>query len=62
MNMTSSRKDSSSAVPENGPLPAKVPHTAKHERTSAPVAVSRWPQRSAAHNSGRTTRNPNELR
>ena len=59
--MTNSRNDSSKVAAAKGPLPAKTPQAAKPERMSAVVAVSRGPHRSAAHNSGRTARNPSAL-
>ena len=48
MNMTSGRNEfASDFCPAKGPPPAKAPQSAKHDRTSAVVAVSRWspPQR-----------------
>ena len=56
MNMTSGRNESFGFLPANGPPPAKAPQSAKHDRTRAAVAVSRWSPRSAAHSSGTAAR------
>ncbi len=56
MNATSKRKESFSVGRTKGPAPAWVPHTAKADRISATVAVSRSLHRRAAHNRGRTAR------
>ncbi len=61
MSMISGRNDSFSLVPGKGGTPASAPQTAKPERMSAAVAVSRWPHRSAAHNNGRIARSPKAL-
>ena len=45
-----------------GASAVSVPHSAKHERMTATVAVVRWSHRSAAHNSGKIARNPNASR
>ena len=61
MNTTSSKNPSSELAGANGPLPASAPQTAKQERISTAVAVSRSPQRSAVHNSGNTAKNASAL-
>ena len=62
MNAIRSRKESLRVAPAKGPLPVSVPHTAKHDRMNAAVAVSRGPQRSAAVSSGTMVRMLNALR
>ena len=47
------RNDLFGVVP-NGPLSGQAPQTAKTDKTSVQTAVSRWLQRTAAHNSGNT--------
>ena len=61
-NVISSRKASLRFSPANGPPPDSVPHTAKHDRISAAVAVSRGPQRSAPPSRGTMARMLNALR
>src|SRR5262249_37279785 len=61
MNTTSSKNPSSGLAGANGPPPASAPQTAKQERISTAVAVSRSPQRSAVHNSGNTAPNVSAL-
>src|SRR6476619_2020918 len=61
VNMTNSRNDSLKVAAKKGPLPANTPQAANPERMSAVAAVSRGPDRSAAHNSGTTARNPSAL-
>ena len=58
MYISSSRNASFSVDRANGPSPAIVPQMAKPESTSATVAVSRWPQRMAAHINGSTAKKP----
>ena len=62
MNVISSTKVSAAFMRTKGPPPANVPQTAKPQSMRAAVAVSRWPHRSAAHNSGRMARKLNEVR
>ena len=62
MNISSSRNESFRVAGPNGPPPASVAQTAKQDRMSATVAVSRWPRRSADHTSGRTARKPSGAR
>ena len=61
-NAISSRKESLRFAPANGPPPASVPHTAKHDRINAAVAVSRGPQRRALPSRGTMARMLNALR
>ena len=59
MNASRRRKESLRLVRAKGPPFDAVPHTAKHARMSAVVAVSRWLRRNAAHISGKTAKNAN---
>src|SRR6516164_4052706 len=52
--------DALGAAP-TGPWPDQAPHAANAARMSIHAAVSRWPQRIAAHNSGDTARILNVL-
>src|SRR5262245_1092945 len=61
-NTISSRKDSLSVAPANGPPPSSVPQTAKHDRMSTTIAVSRGPHRNAAQINGRIARKPSDVR
>src|SRR5712691_3927090 len=62
MNARTRRKDSFMLDRANGPPSRAVPQTAKHASMNATVAVSRGPDRSAAHISGRMAKNASAAR